>query len=185
MFRLLYFAFAGIGVLCSFLVDRFFISRFPLWQRKRWYILSLIVFVATSSGLYISFSVKKVVNTVVDRQITQGSLNADLYNIPVIPDIESRDEPFYTDNSYFGIVGALSRILIDSMLEFSGEYGIIPEADIGISSQLRAVQAFRSIFNTAVLLVQVFLSLLAIVFTAYCVYRSGHGGIGRYNLNVR
>jgi hypothetical protein len=173
MFRLLYFAFAGTGVLCSFLVDRFFIRRFPMRQRKRWYFISLIVFVVVSSGLYISFSVKRVVNVVVDRQISLSSLNAYIDDIPVIPDIESGHGLFYDNNSYFSIVGVLSKILIDSLLEFSGEYGIIPEVDIGISSQLRAVQAFRSIFNTAVLLVQVFLSLLAIVFTAYCVYRSG------------
>jgi hypothetical protein len=173
VFRLLYFAFAGIGVLCSFFVDRFLISRFPAWQRKHWYLISLIVFVAVSSGLYISFSVKRVVNAVVDRQITSSGLSAYPDNIPVIPDIESDNDLFYNNNSYFGIAGALSKLLIDSMLEFSGEYRIIPEAGINIPPRLRAVQAFRSIFNTTILLAQVFLGLLAIGFTAYCIYHSG------------
>jgi nitrate reductase gamma subunit len=172
-FRLLYFLFAGIGVLCSLLVNRILISRFPAWQRKRWYLISLIVFVAVSSGLYISFSVKRVVNTVVDRQIVLGGLSAYSDNIPVIPDIESSNDLFYKNNSYFGIAGALSKFLIDSMLEFSGEYGIVPKADISIPPRIQAVQAFRSIFNITILLAQVFLGLLAIVFTAYCIYHSG------------
>jgi MFS family permease len=172
-FGLLYFAFAGIGVLCSFLVDRFLISRFPEWQRKRWYLISLIVFVAVSSGLYISFSVKRVVNAVVDRQITPSGLGAYPDNIPVIPDIESDNDLFYNNNSYFGIAGALSKLLIDSMLEFSREYGIISDADFNAPPLLRAVQAFRSTFNTTILLIQIFFGFLATAFTAYCIYHSG------------
>jgi hypothetical protein len=172
-FRLLYFVFAGIGILCSLLVDRFFISRFPAWQRKHWYFISLIVFAAASSGIYISFSIKKAVNTAVDRQITRTGSAADIENLPVIPDIESTKDLFYDNNSYFGIGGALSKIIIDSMLEFSGQSGIVPDMDISIPPRLRAVQAFRSVFNTAILLVQVFLGFLVTVFTAYCVYRSG------------
>jgi hypothetical protein len=172
-FRLIYFAFAGIGALCSFLVDRLFISRFPVWQRKRWYLISLIVFVVVSSGLYISFSVRQVVNTVVDRQIAQGSLNIYPDNIPAIPNIESGNDLFYNNNSYFGIAGALSKLLIDSMLEFSEKYGIISEADSSIPPRLRAVQAFRSIFNTTIFLAQAVLSVLAIAFTVFCIYHSG------------
>jgi hypothetical protein len=172
-FRLIYFVFMGIGILCSLLVDRFFVSRFPAWQRKRWYFISLIVFVSASSGLYISFSVKKAVNTVVDRQIARAGSSTGIEGLPVIPDSESANDLFYGDSSYFGIVGALSKILIDSMLEFSGQSGIVPNRDTGIPPQLRAVQAFRSVFNTVVLLAQVFLGLLVTVFTVYCVYRSG------------
>ncbi|MDR0720191.1 MAG: hypothetical protein LBF78_11200 [Treponema sp.] len=126
-----------------------------------------------SSGLYVSFSVKKAVNTVVDRQFARAGSSIDIEGLPVIPDIESPKDLFYSGNSYFGIVGALSKIFIDSMLEFSEQSGIVPDMDIGIPPQLRAVQAFRSVFNTTILLIQVFLCFLATVFTLYCVYRSG------------
>jgi hypothetical protein len=95
-----------------------------------------------------------------------------MYNLPVIPDIESDGGAFYNGNSYFGIAGLLSKVLIDSMLEFSGEFGVAPDADANITPQLRALQMFRSGFNIAIVAIQVFLCLLAIIFTAYCVYRS-------------
>jgi hypothetical protein len=116
--------------------------------------------------------VKKVVNTVFDREISQGGLSSDIDGIPIIPDIESNNDFSYTSNLYFGIAGVLSRILIDSMLEFSGEYGIIPSVDTNISPQLWRVQMLRSFFNRTIVLVQIFLCLLAIIFTAYCIYHS-------------